>query len=119
MIKLSRLPKPTIHQGALIPPHATGVTIMSIALHVPALLAMSQAVPFTHAEATSAQVNIAGRYTRDYLRKVLKARRMMRAHLKAAIAGGHIVSANDHAIVMHSVGVQAVLLIRRLARHSR
>jgi hypothetical protein len=88
----------------------------AIALHTPALLRTAQACPFTPADATQAQLYIMGRYTRTYLRSLLKVRRIIRANLAQAIAGGHLLQANEHATLMHSVGVQAVLLIRRNVR---
>lgn len=89
---------------------------MSIALHTVALLATCAAVPFTPNEAIAADKGIMGRYSRAYLKQVLRARRSLRQSLKAAISGGSILQANELATLIHSVGVQAVLLIRRNAR---
>ena len=85
-------------------------------LHTSALLATAQAVPFTHTEAASAERNIMGRYTRAHLLTILKARRIMRLQLRVSIAGGHYLQAVEQATLIHSYGVQAVLLIRRSAR---
>ena len=86
------------------------------ALHTHALLATAQAVPFTHNEAIAADTNIMGRYSRTHLRTILRARRIMRVHLHTSIAGGHYLQAVEHATLVHSYGVQAVMLIRRNAR---
>ena len=88
------------------------------ALHTTTILAQAQAVPFTEAEAYAAERNIMGRYVRAYLRSLLIARRVMRRNLRQAIAGGHYLQATEQATLMHSFGVQAVLLIRRNARHT-
>ncbi len=89
------------------------------ATHTPALLAIPAAVPFTHEEAAQAERCIMGRYSRGYLRNLLIARRVMRRNLTQAIAGGHLIQANEQATLMHSFGVQAVMLIRRHARHEQ
>jgi hypothetical protein len=81
-----------------------------------ALLNTASAVPFTHTEAASAERNIMGRYTRAHLLTILKARRIMRLQLRVSIAGGHYLQAVEQATLIHSYGVQAVLLIRRSAR---
>lgn len=88
------------------------------ALHTSALLATAQAVPFTHTEAQSAERNIMGRYTRTHLLTILRARRAMRKQLTVSIAGGHYLQAVEQATLIHSYGVQAVLMIRRNARAS-
>lgn len=85
-------------------------------LHVPGLLAISQAVPFTVTEAGTAERLIMGRYSRVYLQATLAARRALRNALRVALAGGHYLQAVEHAYHLHSVGVQAVILIRRNAR---
>jgi len=88
------------------------------ALHTTTILAQAQAVPFTQAEAYAAERGIMGRYNRQYLRSLLRARRVMRRNLTQAIAGGHLLQAVEQATLMHSFGVQAVVCIRRNARHT-
>jgi hypothetical protein len=88
------------------------------ATHTRALLITAQAVPFTVREAIAADANLMGRYSRRYLQAILKARSNVRACLRAAIMGGHYLQAIEHATMAHSYGVQAVMLIRRNARHT-
>lgn len=87
--------------------------------HTAALLATALAVPFTANEAVAAANNIMGRYTRAYLRSLLIARRVMRRNLRQAIAGGHYLQASEQATLVHSFGVQAVLLIRAHSRNNK
>lgn len=89
------------------------------ATHTRALLMTALAVPFTHSEAVRADLNIMGRYVRAYLRTILYARRCMRRNLQASIAGGHYLQAIEQATLVHCYGVQAVMLVRRNARHAR
>jgi len=90
-----------------------------ISLHRSAILATATAVPFTTAEATAAATGICGRYTRHYLRQVMLARRVVRRNIASAIKAGHLLQANEHATLAHSLGVQAVLMIRAGARCNR
>jgi hypothetical protein len=87
------------------------------ALHAPCLLAQAQAVPFTLPDAVAAEKSIMGRYTRTHLRFILKSRRQHRRNLAQAIAGKHLLMAMEYAALAHSMGVQAVMLIRRHSRN--
>lgn len=88
------------------------------ALHTANILAQSQAAPFTFTDARVAEHCIMGRYTRKHLRAVLNVRRMLRRSLAEAIATKQVLQAMEVGRLVHSYAVQAVILVRRNARHT-